>query len=260
MGLPRTRREAYEAGSRHYFTGKPCKHGHIDKRFTKTGACVECARDAVIKYRSEPKHKGSKETFGSEMPPLSLLYQLFEPDFVTGRLKHKRRTAEYYGCQKSADIFNSRNAGSYVEHSGGLSRYVSTRIKYNGEYKKYQLHRLLYYMYYGNIDHNLVVDHIDGNTSNNSINNLRQITRSENNTNCESYSSTGYRGVYKLTSSTKEGWDGRYYSYIKVNNKVHWIGIFEDIDEAVSAYDQYILDNNLISYRLNRLERDNEET
>ena len=31
------------AGATHYFTGEPCKHGHIAPRKTK-GACVECQK------------------------------------------------------------------------------------------------------------------------------------------------------------------------------------------------------------------------
>lgn len=42
--LPSTRKEAKETNSLYYFTNKKCKHGHIDKRRTGTGACVECAR------------------------------------------------------------------------------------------------------------------------------------------------------------------------------------------------------------------------
>lgn len=41
--LPKTRKEAQETGSKYYFTGEPCKHGHIAPRKTK-GACVECLR------------------------------------------------------------------------------------------------------------------------------------------------------------------------------------------------------------------------
>ena len=41
--MPATRAEAKVAGATHYFTGQPCKHGHIAPRKTK-GACVECLR------------------------------------------------------------------------------------------------------------------------------------------------------------------------------------------------------------------------
>jgi 5-methylcytosine-specific restriction endonuclease McrA len=42
-GLPKTRAEAKETGSKYYFTGQPCKHGHIAARKTK-GACLECLK------------------------------------------------------------------------------------------------------------------------------------------------------------------------------------------------------------------------
>ena len=41
--LPKTRAEAKAQGATHYFTGEPCKHGHIAPRKTK-GACVECLK------------------------------------------------------------------------------------------------------------------------------------------------------------------------------------------------------------------------
>ena len=41
--LPKTRKEAKELGTNYYFTGEPCKHGHIAPRKTK-GACVECLK------------------------------------------------------------------------------------------------------------------------------------------------------------------------------------------------------------------------
>lgn len=40
--LPSTRAEAIAQGSIHYFTGKPCKHGHIRERFSLGGHCLSC--------------------------------------------------------------------------------------------------------------------------------------------------------------------------------------------------------------------------
>lgn len=46
-----TRAEAKRLGLRHYFTGKPCKKGHIEKRFTSIGKCMACARlDAMAQH------------------------------------------------------------------------------------------------------------------------------------------------------------------------------------------------------------------
>ena len=41
--LPKTREEAKKTGSKYYFTGQPCKHGHIAPRKTK-GSCIECLK------------------------------------------------------------------------------------------------------------------------------------------------------------------------------------------------------------------------
>lgn len=41
--LPKSRAEAKVTGAKYYFTGEPCKHGHVAPRKTK-GACVECLK------------------------------------------------------------------------------------------------------------------------------------------------------------------------------------------------------------------------
>ena len=50
--LPKTRREATAQEAKFYFTGGPCKHGHVAPRKTK-GACVECLKvewaEALVK-------------------------------------------------------------------------------------------------------------------------------------------------------------------------------------------------------------------
>lgn len=53
--LPGTQKEAKENGHKYYFTGKPCKHGHISKRSVTSGNCLECRKtihkEAIAKYR-----------------------------------------------------------------------------------------------------------------------------------------------------------------------------------------------------------------
>lgn len=41
--LPKTRAEAKAQNAKYYFTGEPCKHGHIAPRKTK-GACLDCLK------------------------------------------------------------------------------------------------------------------------------------------------------------------------------------------------------------------------
>ena len=39
-----SRQEALRLGLSKYFTGKPCKHGHVSERWTAKANCFECAR------------------------------------------------------------------------------------------------------------------------------------------------------------------------------------------------------------------------
>lgn len=40
--LPNNKAEASMAGLTKFFTGNPCKRGHVSERYTSTGACAEC--------------------------------------------------------------------------------------------------------------------------------------------------------------------------------------------------------------------------
>ncbi len=43
-GLPTSRQEAKKSGSKYYFSGDPCLHGHLSPRYMR-GKCVQCNRD-----------------------------------------------------------------------------------------------------------------------------------------------------------------------------------------------------------------------
>lgn len=44
MAWPKNRNEAMLRGKKHYWTGKPCKRGHIAGRYINNGVCMECRR------------------------------------------------------------------------------------------------------------------------------------------------------------------------------------------------------------------------
>ena len=48
---------ARQAGFVRYFTGKPCKHGHVAERFVSTRACVECSGKAASTWKKENPEK-----------------------------------------------------------------------------------------------------------------------------------------------------------------------------------------------------------
>lgn len=55
--LPATRSEALRLGSKHYFTGKACTHGHLAPRFTSIGKCMECARISAMQQHVHTTNK-----------------------------------------------------------------------------------------------------------------------------------------------------------------------------------------------------------
>lgn len=78
------------------------------------------------------------------------------------------------------------------------------------------------------------VDHVDGDASNNLRTNLRLATRSQNNYNrgATKANRCGYKGV---SFDQRRGlWKAR----IKIGKKVHFLGRFDNLLEAVLAYDR----------------------
>lgn len=55
--LPNSVAEAKASGSKYYFTGRPCKHGHIAKRAVVSGNCYECLMQATKAWAAENKDK-----------------------------------------------------------------------------------------------------------------------------------------------------------------------------------------------------------
>ena len=98
------------------------------------------------------------------------------------------------------------------------------RVRFNG--KKYLNHRLIFFMEYGYMPE--MLDHIDKNSLNNRIENLRPATRSQNGYNkfMQKNNTTGYKNVYWHNQSKK--WVVK----INFNKKIKHIGLFKDIELA----------------------------
>ena len=50
-----SRKQAAAEGKIKYFTGKPCKYGHIAERYVSVGTCVECNRLQAKKNQNKYK-------------------------------------------------------------------------------------------------------------------------------------------------------------------------------------------------------------
>ena len=51
------RKEAIKKGLKHYFTGKPCKYGHVSIRITGNGMCCECSEMYYANNKARLKEK-----------------------------------------------------------------------------------------------------------------------------------------------------------------------------------------------------------
>lgn len=85
-------------------------------------------------------------------------------------------------------------------------------------------HRLAWFLHYGTLPNNSL-DHIDGNKSNNRIDNLRDVTNQQN-----QFNRTTAKGYcwHKPTN--------KFIAYIKSNGKKKYLGLFETEQEARNAY------------------------
>ena len=95
-------------------------------------------------------------------------------------------------------------------------------------------HQIAYFLHNG-VWPDKIVDHIDGDRSNNRKENLRLATQFENARNSISrVNSCGYKGVFKSKQKLKKP----YTSEITVFNKRIYLGYFETAEEAHEAYKQ----------------------
>lgn len=142
-------------------------------------------------------------------------------------------------------LYNSNNGRLYWKYSG-YGRNMKLPAGYlnsNGyriigiDYKLYRSNRLTWIFHNGEIPPNMVVDHIDGNSSNDKIENLQVISQSKNLMKSKPKRNTsGYRGVSWHEPSGK--WQVRIY----LDNKEKYLGRYEDVNEAAKIYDAAALE------------------
>ena len=100
---------------------------------------------------------------------------------------------------------------------------------------RYPNHRIVFAIYNNTTDfQNKQIDHIDGNVFNNSPQNLRLVTASQNQFNREKSknNSTGYKNISFSKKSNK------YRCAMQIDGKDIYIGLFNTIEEAIQSRDE----------------------
>jgi len=122
--------------------------------------------------------------------------------------------------------YNTRHLGKFA---GSLQKNGYYRVRINGVI--YQLHRMVWIYHNGDISNGMMIDHIDGDKSNNRIENLRLATNSQNQYNRKicSKNTSGVKGVHWRNDTNK--WTARFENMGKKIN----LGCFIVLEEAEAA-------------------------
>ena len=112
-----SRAQAKAQGLKQYFTGKPCKHGHVASRWTNSGKCSECSRLADAKRYAE---KGQAAEYKTENRARAKRWKAANPEKAKAnackymktrrerdpefKRRHDLRTRRYRAAQKKTDI------------------------------------------------------------------------------------------------------------------------------------------------------------
>ena len=138
-----TREEALLKGSKHYFTGEPCKHGHIAPRFTKRRQCMECNRLAAAKrYHADPAastarlnewKKRNRETYLEK----SKAYYQANKESILKQQKAKLATSEGKAAKKARDA-RYREANRDRLNREASERYYANKEQHLAQTLAYQ--------------------------------------------------------------------------------------------------------------------------
>jgi hypothetical protein len=105
MDYPTTRKEALALGVPHYYTGKPCKHGHIALRLVK-GTCVECRKMEWVE-----SNERRKEYFKTSEVVKDIKRRYYEKHKEAVKLRAKLRPIEEK--RRAKGVYKENNPDLY---------------------------------------------------------------------------------------------------------------------------------------------------
>ena len=131
---------------------------------------------------------------------------------------------------KQNDLYRKKTVGSRAikgQIAGSILKDGYRQVKIG--HKSYKVHRIIFLMKYGYLPEQ--VDHINGNRSDNCLENLRPATNATNQYNRKPQKSntTGHKNIHWCNRSQ------RYVVSFRVNGKLSSYGYFKDIKEAKSV-------------------------
>lgn len=162
-----------------------------------------------------PEHQKKQPL--NKMEAMDLFLEHAEPDFEKARFTWTKR------------LNRKTTIGGEVHQCLAKNGYFEVRFYRDGKQNRMYSHRILFYAKHGYLPEFL--DHIDRDRKNNSIQNLRPATSSQNkqNASIRSDNTSGFVGVQLRKES------GKWRSLINLNKKAYHLGDFTDKNDAIKA-------------------------
>ncbi len=153
---------------------------------------------------------------------------------------------ENYKIYENGDVENIKTK-RILKTGTDTHGYLRVKLCKDGKGTNINIHRLIALHYIPNPDNKKCVDHIDRNKQNNSIDNLRWVTCSENRLNGPIRGKSKYRGVSFHKQANK--WEAR----IWIDRKQKYIGRYETEIDAAKAFNDFILTNGLNQFYIDNI-------
>lgn len=163
------------------------------------------------------------------LPDVGLLRQLFRYDPENGNLYYLERPDEMFSSERAANSWHTQHCGNMA--GSAILKEGRTYVQIQFFKKKYLAHRIVWKMHYGT-EPPPIIDHIDGDGTNNRISNLREATIYQNgwNTKKSSRNRSGYKGVSFNTERNK------WRAAMRINGRDILVGYYKSREEAAAAY------------------------
>jgi len=136
-----TRAEAKASGQQRYFTGRPCKHGHVSERTTVDGQCTECCMLKMRARRTISKAAAAVEATRKFETKVAEAKLIFAGDARANGRPLERRIAKALGMETYfpgsvcpdghvSDRFTCSGNCVICSHSFHKERYAKNREDY----------------------------------------------------------------------------------------------------------------------------------